>query len=83
MQGILEQNLTIDAIRTPPEAVLGEKIGIMASLLGCRHKRLGRPMTLARESYLPCLECGARKRFDAKNMKTLGGFYYPPKITFE
>ncbi len=80
MQGILEQNLTIDAIRKPSDTVLGEKIGIMASLLGCRHKRLGRPMTLARESYLPCLECGARKRFDAKSMKTLGGFYYPPKV---
>ncbi len=83
MQGILEQNLTIDAIRKPSDTVLGEKIGIMASLLGCRHKRLGRPMTLARESYLPCLECGARKRFDAKSMKTLGGFYYPPKVNLK
>ncbi len=80
MQGILEQNLTIDAIRKPSDAGLGEKIGIVASLFGCRHKRLGRPMTLSRESYLPCLECGARKRFDAKSMKTLGGYYYPPKV---
>lgn len=80
MQGILEQNTTIDSIRMPSDAVLGEKIGILASLLGCRHRRLGRPMTLSRESYLPCLECGARKRFDAMSMKTLGGFYYPPKV---
>ena len=31
-----------------------------------------------KSSYRTCLRCGARKRFDAQNLKTFGPFYYPP-----
>ena len=83
MQGVLEQHLTIDGLKTRSESVFGKKIGLFTSLFGCWHKRLGRPMTLARESYMACVECGARKRFDAKNLTTYGGYYYPPKAAIK
>ncbi len=60
----------------------GEKIGLMSKLFGCRHKKLTRPLTVERFSYCACLECGARKPFDAENMQTFGSFYFPPATAF-
>ena len=60
-------------------AVFGKKIGILAALFGCRHKNLSRPFTYGKESYCACLNCGARKNFNAETLTTFGAFYYPPK----
>ena len=44
--------------------------------LGCRHKRLTRPITPVQkpgepptESYVACLECGRQFKYDVKNMR--------------
>ncbi len=81
MQGILEQNYNVKTAAALPENEFGAKIGLVGKLFGCWHKRLSRPFTNNKSSYRTCLHCGARKRFDAQNLKTFGPFYYPPTIT--
>ena len=83
MQGILEQNTIAASLINRTRGSFGEKIGIMASLFGCWHKRLTRPITDKNISYRACLECGARKRFDPEVFRTLGPFYYPPSVRSE
>lgn len=61
----------------------GSKIGLFASLFGCWHKRLTRPFTSGRDTYMSCLECGARKKVDATNFKVSRAFYYPPSVPFD
>jgi len=82
MQGILEQNLTLERVVDRTESSLGREIGILGRLFGCRHYDLSRPFTDLRGSYRACTECGARKRFDTENFKTSGNFYYPPSVPF-
>ena len=81
MQGILEQNLTPERVIDRNVDLPGIKIGLLASLFGCRHKNLSRPFTTKKDSYRVCIECGARKVFDTQSFKTLGTFYYPPSVS--
>lgn len=81
MQGILEQNIIAASLIDRTSGSFGEKIGVMASIFGCWHKRLTRPMSDNHNTYIACLECGARKKFDAYNFQTKGPFYYPPIVT--
>ena len=60
----------------------GRKIGFVGRIFGCWHKRLTRPITSERTTYQSCLECGARKRFDARTFRSSGAFYYPPTSGF-
>jgi len=78
MQAILEQNRVIKSVAAQTENEFGAKIGLIVKLFGCWHKDLSRPFTHKKSSYRTCLHCGARKRFDAQNLKTFGPFYYPP-----
>ena len=80
MQGILEQNLTVERVidkNVDSPKTDGIKIGLMGIIFGCWHKDLSRPFTNKKVSYRVCTECGARKKFDTKNFKTLGRFYFP------
>jgi hypothetical protein len=83
MQAILEQNLIAERVLDRPDSSFGPKIGLIAQLLGCWHKELGRPFTSKKVSYRACLECGARAEFDTESFKTLGTFYYPPSVAFD
>ena len=80
MQGILEQNRIAASIIDRTTGSFGGKIGIMASVFGCWHKRLTRPFTEKHDSYRACIDCGARKKFDTEDFRTVGPFYYPPIV---
>jgi hypothetical protein len=80
MQIALEQNRIGELMTPQTEDGFGTKIGIIGKLLGCWHKQLSRPFSNKNFGYRTCLECGARKRFDAQNLKTFGPFYYPPIV---
>jgi hypothetical protein len=80
MQAVLSQNY-VSTKNRKSDGSFGEKIGIFASLFGCWHKELSRPFTTDRVSYRACLECGARQKFDAEQLKTTRKFFYPPKIS--
>ena len=80
MQGVLEQNRIAAALINRTSGAFGEKIGFMASVFGCWHKRLTRPISDKNSSYRACLECGARKMFDTEDFRTSGPFYYPPSV---
>lgn len=54
----------------------GAVSGIVTRILGCWHTDMSRPVTRAGETYRVCLGCGARRRFDVRSWRTLGGFYY-------
>ncbi len=83
MQLILEQSLLAEnTVRCEPDN-FGGKIGLIASLFGCWHKRLTRPITSDKNSYMACLECGARRKFDTQNFKTSRAFYYPPSVPLD
>ena len=83
MQGILEQNAIAASFINRTRGTLGDKIGFVASVFGCWHKRLTRPISDKNMSYRACLDCGARKRFNAEEFKTTGPFYYPPSVRSE
>ena len=80
MQAVLEQNRIAQSLAVQTENEFGTKIGLIGKLFGCWHKELSRPFTNKKSSYRTCLHCGARKHFDAQNLKTFGPFYYPPTI---
>jgi hypothetical protein len=83
MQGILEQNTIATSIINRTRGSLGERIGMIASLFGCWHKRLTRPISDKNISYRACLDCGARRKFDTEDFRTSGPFYYPPTVRSE
>ena len=83
MQAILEQNAIAASLINSTSESFGDRIGVMASLFGCWHKRLTRPIADKNTSYRACLECGARKRFDTEEFRTSGPFYYPPSVRSE
>ncbi len=83
MQLILEQNLLAENVVRSDSDPFGRKIGLFASLFGCWHKRLTRPFTSNKDTYMACVECGARKKVDAKNFKVSRAFYYPPSVSFD
>jgi hypothetical protein len=59
-------------------AVENRKVGLVARIFGCWHSKMSRPMTIDEETYCVCANCGARIRFDPKELKTVGHYYYPP-----
>jgi len=83
MQLILEQSLLADSSTVRESDPFGSKIGFVASLFGCWHKRLTRPFTSDKNTYMACVECGARKKVDAKEFKVSRAFYYPPSVSFD
>jgi hypothetical protein len=48
---------------------------IRRRLFGCRHRTVSRPFTRAGQTFVTCLFCGMRRRFDLKRWKVEGGFY--------
>ena len=82
MQKMLEQTLIAEEAIKRTEKEFGEKIGLIGKMFGCWHKSLSRPFSNRNASYRTCLDCGARRKFDVKNLKTFGPFYYPPAVTF-
>ena len=60
---------------------LNEKpVGIFTGIFGCWHHDLSRPFTTKSGSYRACLNCGARKHFDPKTLKTFGRFYFQSPV---
>ena len=82
MEAILHQGRIAEAIINRTEGAFGQQIGFMGKIFGCWHKGLSRPFTNRNASYRACLNCGARKKFDTKTLKTYGPFYYPPAVMF-
>jgi hypothetical protein len=80
MRAILKQNSISKTNANYSRNVFGEKIGVLGKVFGCWHKNLTRPFTMERESYRACVECGARRRFDAGTLRTFGSFHYPPAV---
>lgn len=83
MQTFFEQNKIAESILNRTNGAFGSKIGIVGKIFGCWHNRLSRPFTNQSGSYRACLNCGARKPFDTRTLKTFGSFYYPPIVISE
>ena len=77
---VLENTIQYQSEVGSSNQVVGEKIGFVASIFGCWHERVSRPFTEGKSAYQSCLKCGARRPFDATNLKTGKRFYYPPVI---
>lgn len=82
MEAILDQGIIAESILNRTNGAFGGKIGVIGKIFGCWHKQLTRPFTNRNASYRACLNCGARKKFDTKTLRTTGPFYYPPAISF-
>jgi hypothetical protein len=48
----------------------------LTRVFGCWHSEMSRPFTRDGESYRTCLECGARRQFDAARWEMVGAYYY-------
>ncbi|MEZ5308303.1 MAG: hypothetical protein R2684_14250 [Pyrinomonadaceae bacterium] len=79
----LDQGQIAEKILEKTNGSFGSRIGFIGKLFGCWHKNLSRPFTNRSASYRACLECGARKKFDTRTLKTFGPYYYPPTISFD
>ncbi|MGI8543735.1 MAG: hypothetical protein ACR2MD_09705 [Aridibacter sp.] len=82
MEAVLDQGIIAEAILNRTNGAFGSKIGVFGKIFGCWHKQMTRPFTNRNASYRACLNCGARKKFDTKTLKTFGPFYYPPTVSF-
>jgi hypothetical protein len=82
MEAVLEQNKISDTLNARFDKAFGKKVGLMAKVFGCWHKKgLSRPFTETNQKgYRVCLECGARRSFDPRTLKTFGPYYFPPAI---
>jgi hypothetical protein len=78
MQAVLEQELVNPVVARQPE-IDGRKVSVLASLFGCWHKHLSRPISDKHSTYQVCAECGARRRYDTDEFRPKGRFYYPPR----
>ena len=76
MQAVFEQELVNPVVARQPDEN-GRKVGILASVFGCWHKHISRPISDRNSTYQVCAECGARRRFDMDEFKAKGRFYYP------
>ncbi|HLN99962.1 MAG TPA: hypothetical protein VK208_16005 [Pyrinomonadaceae bacterium] len=45
---------------------------------GCKHREMSRPFSRQGEAYRVCINCGARRRFDAQTWNSSGRHYYKP-----
>ncbi|HEY2867363.1 MAG TPA: hypothetical protein VGJ02_09745 [Pyrinomonadaceae bacterium] len=77
MQAVLEQELVNSVAARQPEEN-GKKMGFFASVFGCWHKRLSKPVSDRSSTYQVCVECGARRNYDMDDFRPRGRFYYPP-----
>lgn len=59
------------------QKIFGRKIGFFVRLFGCWHFKISRPLTIEKETYCVCTNCGARIRFDTETLKTVGNYYFP------
>ncbi len=65
-------------VKTGIEKSSAERLpSIAATVFGCWHRHLSRPITVDGDTYLTCLKCGARRRFDNERMRPFGPFYFP------
>ncbi len=83
MQLILEQSLLTENTTRRDVDPFGRKIGLFTTLFGCWHKRLTRPFTSDKRTYMACLDCGARRKFDTQNFRVSRAFYYPPSVSLD
>ena len=60
------------------EQVFGEKLGILTRVFGCQHRNVSRPFSVGKSGYRTCINCGARRQFDPRTLKTYGAFYSAP-----
>lgn len=60
--------------------VFGKKMGLISKLFGCWHNNVSRPFIQGKTAYRSCLQCGARRQFNAQTLETHGSFYFPPKV---
>jgi hypothetical protein len=59
-----------------PRGVTAQLSTWLTRVFGCWHSEMSRPFTHDGESYRACLECGARRQFDATRWEMVGAYYY-------
>jgi hypothetical protein len=52
----------------------------LTRVFGCWHGEMSRPFTRDGKSYRTCLECGARRDFDATRWEMVGDYYYESPV---
>jgi len=73
---------TIDLIRLPLAKSKGKRLDYFSTrAFGCWHSNMGRPITAVGETYRACLDCGARRLFDAKSWTMNGPYYFENENT--
>lgn len=83
MKLVLERNREFFNQNETKKRGFGKKIGLIASLFGCWHRKLSRPFTIDKQSYRTCLKCGARKHFNTKTLETLEIFIFHRRFIIE
>jgi hypothetical protein len=59
-----------------PKGLTAQLSNWLTRVFGCWHSEMSRPFTHDGESYRACLECGARRQFDATRWEMTGAYYY-------
>jgi hypothetical protein len=50
----------------------------LTRLFGCKHRKMSPPFTRGQDTYCTCMNCGARRLFNAGRGKMTGAYYYAP-----
>lgn len=78
MQAVLTNVESQHLNETKSVSIIRKRVGLLASVFGCWHHRLTRPITATNgESYRACLHCGAHRRFNPETLESSGTFYFP------
>ena len=76
MMDAIGERLSLETwpIQSGRVAQIGSKV---KRVFGCWHRKLSLPFTRGDETYQTCISCGARRRYDLDQWKSVGEFYYP------
>lgn len=49
---------------------------LQMAIIGCLHRRMGKPLTLGGATYRICADCGAYRLYNLDEMKFYGEYFY-------
>ncbi len=64
--------------RTTLGTVFSRMASRVGEIFGCQHKQMSRPFSRQGETYRVCINCGARRTFDATTWKSSARPYFKP-----
>ena len=77
----MKESRTVSEKTKLTDEVFGKRVGLLARMFGCYHRRMSRPVTTGNLTYQYCPACGIRRKYDAVTFTPERELYYPANET--